>query len=165
MKRSTKKTPQSHTPAGEAITALILETFRLNGRLLAAGDKLVQDLGLSSARWQVMGALTDGPLPAAQIARKMGLARQSVQRIVDILAAEQTVEFADNPFHQRAKLIRLTDTGQALYQEVMQRQPQWANQLAKGLSAQEIKSIIHSMETIRQRLEEDTGKGEPIWKF
>jgi len=52
-----------------------------------------------------MGALATGRLPAAQIARKMGLARQSVQRIVDILAEEQVVEFAENPYHQRAKLL------------------------------------------------------------
>src|SRR5467141_3144788 len=78
--------PPGHSPAGRALTQLILDIFRLNGSLLAAGNELTRDLGLSSARWQVMGALAEGPLPAAQIARNMGLSRQSVQRLVDMLA-------------------------------------------------------------------------------
>src|SRR5215210_6586367 len=63
-----------------AITELILETFRLNGRLLAAGDALVRDLGLTSARWQVLGAvaMSPVPLPVSHIARNMGLSRQGV---------------------------------------------------------------------------------------
>jgi len=48
------------------MTNLILEIFRVNGLLLAAGDRLTRDLGLTSARWQVLGALAEGPLTAAQ---------------------------------------------------------------------------------------------------
>jgi DNA-binding MarR family transcriptional regulator len=147
-----------HTPAGQAVTELILATFRLNGRLLAAGDQLTRDLGLSSARWQVMGALADGPLPAAQIARNMGLTRQSVQRTVDVLAEEQLVTFAENPYHQRAKLVRLTERGVKLLEEVTRRQATWANQLAKGLYSHDFSAAARLMETVRQRLEKPAGK-------
>ena len=54
-----------HTPGGEALTDLVLAVFRLNGRLLAAGDHLVSDLGLTSARWQVLGAIAHSAKPAA----------------------------------------------------------------------------------------------------
>ena len=158
MKQATQNGTRNYSPSGQAVTELILATFQLNGRLLAAGDKLAQDLGLSSARWQVMGALAAGPLPAAQIARKMGLARQSVQRIVDILAEEQVVEFAENPYHQRAKLVGLTPHGSTLYHKVMQRQMQWANQLAQGLSAKELNVAVQLLEAVRQRLEKPAGK-------
>jgi hypothetical protein len=53
----------THTPAGAATTELILETFRLNGLLLEAGDRLVADIGLTSARWQVLGAIALAPVP------------------------------------------------------------------------------------------------------
>ena len=59
-----------HTPAGAALTELVLTVFRVNGLLLDAGDRMTKDLGLTSARWQVMGALEQGPLTAAQIARE-----------------------------------------------------------------------------------------------
>jgi DNA-binding MarR family transcriptional regulator len=147
-----------HTPAGKSVTDLILATFRLNGRLLAAGDQLTRDLGLSSARWQVMGALADGPLPVAQIARNMGLTRQSVQRIVDVLAEEQLVTFAENPYHQRAKLVRLTERGTELLEEVTRRQATWVNQLAKELPPHELNAAVRLLETVRQRLEKPAGK-------
>ncbi len=50
-------------PSAESFTQLILETFRLNGRLIAAGDRLTKELGLSSALWQVLGAIDEAKLP------------------------------------------------------------------------------------------------------
>ncbi len=145
----------SHTAEGAGLTDLILETFRLNGRLLAAGDRLTSGLGLSSARWQVMGAIEGEPLPVAQIARNMGLTRQAVQRVANVLADEGLVEFAENPNHRRAKLVRLTTEGKAALEEISRRQVEWSNQLAAGLAAEVIEEAITVMRTLRQRLEAD----------
>jgi len=154
MRKERNNTTPRHIPAGKAVTDLILETFRLNGRFLSAGDRLTRDLGLSSARWQVMGAIANTPLPVAQIARNMGLTRQGVQRIADVLAEEDLVEFTLNPNHQRAKLVTLTPHGREVLQEVSRRQMGWANELAKGLSVSELEAAVHLMETVRKHLEE-----------
>ena len=146
------------TPAAEAVTQLILAIFRLNGRLLGAGDQLSRDLGLSSARWQVLGALRDGPLPVAQIARNMGLTRQGVQRIVDVLAAQGVLTFAENPYHLRAKLVRLTEHGTHLLQEVSQRQVRWVNRLAQDLAPDEVQAAVHLLDTLTQRLDQAVDK-------
>lgn len=102
---------------------LALEVFRLNGALIAAGDALTAPLGLTSARWQVMGAVAEarGGLPVAGIARNMGLVRQSVQRVADDLVAEGILRFAPNPHHRRARLVQLTARGEALFAEVSRR--------------------------------------------
>ena len=142
-----------HTTEGAALTALILETFRLNGRLLGAGDRLTRDLGLSSARWQVMGALEQGPLSVAQIARDMGLTRQAVQRVANVLADEELVAFAENPNHRRAKLVGLTTRGRSVLEEVGQRQIEWSNGLAAGISADTIEAAQLLLREVRQRLE------------
>lgn len=44
------ETIMRRTPSGENFTDLILETFRLNGDLIPAGNHLVKDLGLTGAR-------------------------------------------------------------------------------------------------------------------
>jgi DNA-binding transcriptional ArsR family regulator len=81
------------TAGGRAFSDLNVETFRLNGRLLLAGDRLTKGLGLTSARWQVMGALrSSGEITVSHIARNMGLQRQSVQRTVDLLEQEGLVK-------------------------------------------------------------------------
>jgi DNA-binding MarR family transcriptional regulator len=153
MKERRESFTPSHTAAGKAVTDLILETFQLNGRLLAAGDRLTRDLRVSSARWQVMGAIADTSLSVAQIARHMGLTRQSVQRIADILAEEGLVEFTLNPNHQKAKLVILTPQGREVLQEISRRQIVWTNELAKGLATTELQAAVRLMETVRKRLE------------
>jgi DNA-binding MarR family transcriptional regulator len=145
----------SHGAEGAGLTDLILETFRLNGRLLAAGDRLIGDLGLSSARWQVMGAIEAAPLPVAQIARNMGLTRQAVQRVANVLAGEGLVEFAENPNHQRAKLVRTTAGGRAILERVHRRQVEWSNRLAAGLTVEAIEEALTVMRSLRERLEAD----------
>ena len=140
-----------------AVTALILETFRLNGRLLAAGDALVENLGLTSARWQVLGAIATAPLPlsVAQIARSMGLTRQAVQRIANDMESDGLLRFAVNPNHQRAKHVVMTPRGQAAHSAAMKRQAPWAQALTHGLSAQQIAGATIILKQLRQKLERD----------
>lgn len=132
-----------------AITGLILETFRLNGRLLEAGDTLVRDLGLTSARWQVLGAIDAAPtpLPVAHVARNMGLSRQAVQRLANDMERDGLLEFTANPHHERAKLVLMTDKGKAAFAAAMVKQRQWAAKLANGLT---VRSIEEAAATLRQ---------------
>jgi DNA-binding MarR family transcriptional regulator len=144
----------------DAITELVLETFRLNGRLLAAGDALVADLGLTSARWQVLGAVALSPVPlsVAQIARNMGLTRQAVQRLADEIEGDGLLRFAPNPHHQRAKLILLTAAGKSAFAAAMKRQAAWAAALGRGFGVREIAAAATTLRTLRQRLENGTDK-------
>jgi DNA-binding MarR family transcriptional regulator len=137
------------------ITNLILETFRLNGRLLTAGDALVSDLGLTSALWQVLGAvaMSPVPIPVSHIARNMGLTRQTVQRSANELEAQGFIRFAPNPHHQRAKLVLLTDRGREAYEKARQRQRPWAASLTNGLTDQEIEAATIVLRSVRQKLE------------
>lgn len=149
--------PTRYTPAGKALTGLILEIFRLNGRLLSAGDTLIGGLGLTSARWQVLGAITlsDGPQTVAGLARGMGLNRQGVQRVVDEMNGEGLVAFKSNPSHKRAHLVVLTEAGRDAYAAAMDLQIPWANVLAKGISATEIDSAVALVASLRARLAAD----------
>src|SRR5882724_9322518 len=111
----------TRTPAGDALTDLILDLFRLNSRMLAAGDRLVAELGLTSARWQILGAIVnaDRPQPVAWLARNLGANRQNVQRIINDLHAERLVAFEANPHHRRAQLVVLTDKGSQAFDAAM----------------------------------------------
>src|SRR3712207_432709 len=102
---------ETRTPTADALTELILEVFRVNGDLLAAGGLLTAGTGQTSSRWQVLGALAGTAAPVAAFARQMGLSRQSVQRTADLLVQEGLVEYAPNPARRRAKLVRLTARG------------------------------------------------------
>ncbi len=147
----------SRTVAAGAFTYLVLAVFKLNGELLAAGDKLVADIELTSARWQVLGAvaLAGTPLTVSQIARKMGLTRQSVQRVVNELMADGLVDLRDNPHHRRAKLVVLPEAGQRAYELADQRQAAWANRISAGLPAEDIAAAARMLGTLSARLAAD----------
>lgn len=146
---------EKHSPGGAVLTELVLEIFRLNGRLLAAGDRLVADVGLTSARWQVLGAIhaAQEPQNVSWLARSMGLTRQAVQRIVNDLVSEGLVALKENPAHRRAYLVVMTRKGSAAYSGADRRQIPWSNALAKGLDRAELIRAIAILKTIRGRLE------------
>ncbi len=148
---------EQRTEAGEAVTALILDVFKLNGRLLIAGDRLVAELGLTSARWQVLGviAYAERPESVAWHARTMGLHRQGIQRIVNELKTEGIVEFQTNPHHKRAHLVLLTTKGQQLYEAAIAIQAPWVNALASQLKTNEIATTRSVIEKLKTRLEEE----------
>ncbi len=146
-----------HTPAGAAFTELLLEVFKLNGLLLAEGDKLTKPFGLTSARWKILGAIMEAnqPLTVPQIGRRMGLTRQNVQRLVDAMEAEGAVAYQENQDHKRAKLVCLTKKGQQQYTAIMQLQVSWANRCAKGMKPNDLKQTLNVLQTLATRLEKE----------
>ena len=153
----------ARSPEADALTELILEIFRVNGDLLTAGDRISGEYGQTSSRWQVLGAIRNGPLPVSGIAREMGRARQSVQRTADLLAAEGLVEYADNPAHRRAKLVRLSWAGTETLAGISRRQVEWTNRLARELpfDEREIRLVLAVLRHLRVELERSDDGASP----
>ena len=147
----------SGTAAGDAATSLILSTFRLNGLLLEAGDRLSADHGLTSARWQVLGAiaLSDRPLTVPQVARRMGLTRQSVHATVDRLVGSGLIELLPNDDHVRSPLVRLTASGEAAYRALDRDQTAWVGELVRGISRTDLERARTVLEELVRRLESE----------
>lgn len=142
------------TEAGKVISELILDIFRLNGLLLAKGNLLVEDLGLTSARWQVLGAiaLSQNPETVASLSRKMGLARQSVQRLVNEMIEEGLVESRENPNDSRAGLISMKSNGKSRYDAALRRQALWVNQLGRDLSAANLRNCQKVLKELQTKI-------------
>ncbi|MBF2028295.1 MAG: MarR family transcriptional regulator [Oscillatoriales cyanobacterium C42_A2020_001] len=138
---------------GSAFTELILEVFRLNGLLLEAGDRLTYPVGLSSARWQVLGVVEHQPTPVAHVARIMGLTRQSIQQTADALASDGFITYTDNPHHRRAKLMTITSKGRKALDYIQQCQIDWANQVSETLSLEALETAVTVLQQLRERLE------------
>ena len=146
----------ARTPAGEFLTDVILDFFRLNSGLLTAGDRLVAGLGLTSARWQILGAISEAERsqPVAWLARDLGANRQNVQRIVNDLAEDGLVRFEANPHHRRAQLVVLTDKGRQAFDAAMSLQAPWVNRLSDGLAVDEIKAAHRVIMRLQTNLDD-----------
>jgi len=142
------------TPVGQAVTNMILDVLRLNGLICTAGDRMGAELGLTSARWQILSAINAAqhPQPVAWLARDMGGNRQNVQRIANDLAESGLITFAPNPHHKRAQLVVLTEKGRQTFDAAMQVQIPWINRITKGLSVSDIEAAHRVIFALRQSL-------------
>ena len=141
--------------AAAAMTQLTLSVFRCNGVLLHWGDRLVEPLGLTSARWQVLGALAlaGEPLTAPQVGGAMGMTRQGAQKQLNLLLEKGLVEAHSNPAHRRSPLFALTSEGLALYQDAEALWAAQAAELAKSVPAEQALAAAQALEAVVHRLQ------------
>jgi DNA-binding MarR family transcriptional regulator len=101
-------------PDASRLTPLIVaDVFELAGRFRDRGEAIARRVGQSQARWQVMSVASAGPRTVPQIARRLGVSRQAVQRIADALVADGSAAFERNPDHATSPLLSLTPPGRA----------------------------------------------------
>ncbi|HLU27699.1 MAG TPA: MarR family transcriptional regulator [Glycomyces sp.] len=145
----------SLSPRALAVSELIVEVFKANGALLAAGDALSRPAGLTSARWQVLGVIDHGALTVADAARAMGLRRQSVQQTAEALVRDGLAAWRDNPRHRRARLLEPTPEGRRALAEVERRHAEWADGLAAGLDPETLAAATAALRGLTTALESD----------
>jgi len=143
---------RSRTEAGDVLTDLVLRTFRLNGRFLEVAERLARPVGLTAAWWQVLGATLGAPLPVSGIARDMGLARQSVQRIADLLVERGLASYRPNPAHRRAKLFEPTDKGRDAIAALAAAQHEWANAVAASVELDALRTTLDTVNRLADQL-------------
>jgi DNA-binding MarR family transcriptional regulator len=150
----------NRTPAGDAFATFAISVLRLAGHLQAAGDTLAKPAGQTSARWQVLAAAAHAPMSVADTGRVLGMTRQGVQRIADLLEKDGLVLYAENPAHQRAKLIVLTDEGLAALTAIRARQAVWANALGGLLGERDIQAATRTIAAALQVVEKQPDSDE-----
>jgi len=136
----------------DLLSAASIATFRLNGQFLALAEELARPAGLTAAWWQVLGAVLGEPLSG--IARDMGLARQSVQRVADILVARGLAEYRDNPAHRRAKLLVPTSDGRAAVSRIGPAHAAAARRLAAVLGEEALADAVAALRALSAALDE-----------
>ncbi len=129
---------------GLVFTEIVLEVFKLGGFLINAGDQMGMEYGVTSARWKILGAifLAGEPQTVPQIARRMGLTRQAVQRLVDVMQKDGLLLFHKNPDHKRAKLIDISDLGKEIFLKLDEKQSKLAIAHSSGIPQAELETTL-----------------------
>lgn len=97
--------------AVDAYRLLIADVYELAGVSRDTSERLAAEVGQTAARWHVLSAASEAPQTVPAIARRLGLTRQSVQRVVHDLCDAGLVELRTNPAHARSPLVALTAAG------------------------------------------------------
>jgi DNA-binding MarR family transcriptional regulator len=148
-----------HNAPAELLTEIMLTVFKLNGQLLKHGDRKAEHLGLTSARWQMLGAIALSPVPrsAPQLARKMAISRQGAQKQLNLLSADKLVVAEANPRNARSPLYRLTEKGEQVYLQTEQLQKDWTETLARALDADQLDATRRLLKKLSRELETNNG--------
>ena len=149
-----------HGIEAAVLSDIMITIFRVNARLLENGDHLVAPLQLTSARWQILGAvaLAGKPLTTPQIAEAMGITRQGVQKQLNRMLDEGLFDIHQNPRHARSPLYALTEEGRQAFDKAKALQATWVNALAEGLELPELESAVRLLNTLYTRLNEPLPK-------
>ncbi len=147
--------PETPTVAGNALTDLILATFRLNGRLMEAAQEMAAEGDITAAWWQVIGGVLDEPRTVADVGRRMGMTRQGVQRIADLLVDRGLAEYRPNPAHRRAKLLACTDAGYWAVRRISLAQHPWADRVGSAVGTDELRAALDTMQRLTTVLESE----------
>lgn len=141
------------TPRGENLSRLVWDILQTAGRLTEFGNSLTAPFGLTAARWQVMGVITQRAATIAEIGRHLSQTRQGVQRLGDELARDGLAAYRPNPRHARAKLLAPTPHGAAVYRKVMERQVEWMEALSAEMRIDDIAMARSLLATLGTALE------------
>lgn len=148
--------PPPQTKAGALLTDAILETFRLNGRLLEVAQGFAVEGEITAAWWQVLGGVLDEPRSVAEIGRRMGMTRQGVQRVADLLVARGLAEYRPNPAHRRAKLLACTEAGYWAIRRISLAVVPWGNEVGAEIGADALERMLATMRRLVGVLEQQT---------
>src|SRR5262245_43384329 len=136
------------TPPAIALTEFVLQVVRLSALFNAKGEELARPSGQTLARWVALNAAAEGPATVADISRRFGFARQSVQRVADLLVEDGLAVYEDNPRHRRAKHLVPTRRGREVMLEINTRQKAWADALGASIGEAELERASASLERV-----------------
>lgn len=132
----------------QAYRLLIADVYELAGTSRRTSERMAGTHGQTAARWHVLSVVSEVPASVAGAARRLGLARQSVQRVVNELRAEELVTVSVDPRDRRAPLVRLTDQGRQVLDALFEQSE--ADRAARVASTSlSVADLLQARETLR----------------
>ena len=145
------------TPKAEALQQLTLNLLELTSAMETKATELTAPHGQTPSRWKVLTSAAGSPHTVPQIARRMGLSRQAVQKIANALVADGLAFLEDNPDHKTSPFLRLTPKGVKLTEAIGADHTKWANAFSKSFTLDNLKTTAGTLRQLCDRLlQEDT---------
>ncbi len=133
------------------LALLVADIFEAAGALRQHGDQLASLVGQTQARWQVLSAVSEGDWTISTAARRLGVTRQSVRRVADLLVEDGLARYEPNPRHKGSPLVRLTDEGRSALAAITEASLDWRSEAVEGISAEHLEISRTVLRTLTER--------------
>lgn len=114
------------------VDAALHAIFEVNRLLRDAGERIAATAGQTHSRRMVMQAAGDRAT-VPDIARELGLQRQSVQRVADELVEAGLARYEDNPHHRRSRFLVTTAAGKTTLEAIQSAHRDWVTGMEAAL--------------------------------
>jgi DNA-binding MarR family transcriptional regulator len=148
--RKTRDVPAAKARA--QVPRIVADIYELAGRLREQGEAIAATVGQTQARWQVLSAASGRPQTVPQIARVLGVTRQNVLRIADLLVAEGAAEYRDNPDHRASPHVILTRSGRTALERITRAATGYHAALTQKLSPSDVASLQRGLRRLLEAL-------------
>lgn len=141
----------------EQLALLVADVFEAAGLLRRMGEGVAAAEGQTQARWQLLSVVSEEPLTVARAARRLGIARQGVQRVANDLVREGLAGFHPNPDHRGSPLLTLTPLGRTTLERITDRASAVHRVLTADIAAADIaaaRGLLHRLIDEVHRYEE-----------
>ncbi|WP_042434603.1 MarR family winged helix-turn-helix transcriptional regulator [Streptacidiphilus anmyonensis] len=145
----------------DELPLLVADVFEAAGALRRAGETLATAEGQTQARWQLMSAVSEEPQSVARAARRLGVARQGVQRIATNLVGDGLAAFQDNPDHRTSPLLALTDAGRQTLSAITARSAAAHQVTGAGISLQDLAITRAVLQRLTRQTDDWTRVAKP----
>lgn len=139
--------------AADEFALLVADLFELSAELRRAGEVLAASAGETQARWQLLSVASAGDWTVSSAARRLGVSRQAVQRVADLMVKDGLARYEDNPGHRRSPHVRLTASGRKALALITKRSRSWRARVVEQLPANDIRRIRQDLNEIRSGME------------
>jgi DNA-binding MarR family transcriptional regulator len=146
-------TTKDRDVAPDFVPLIIAEIYQLSGQLRRNAEAIARKAGQTQARWQVLSAASDEPKTVPHIARRLGLARQNIQRVADELVDDGLASFGENPDHKASPHLLLTKRGRAVLAGLTQGAGSYYRELARELSSADLITIRRGLRRLCEALD------------
>ncbi|AKU95737.1 Transcriptional regulator, MarR family [Labilithrix luteola] len=129
------------------VDAALHAVFEANRILRDAGEHLAAAAGQTHSRRMILQAAGEGAT-VPDIARRLGLQRQSVQRVADELVHEGLARYEDNPQHRRSQLLVVTKAGDAALAVIHRAHAKWVDDIEAAVGPLDWAALRAGLERI-----------------
>jgi DNA-binding MarR family transcriptional regulator len=143
-----------NTGTQDLMPAIVADVYELAGRFRDYGEAIAKTVGQTQARWQVLSAASARPRSVPQIARVLGVTRQNVQRIADLLVGEGSAQYQGNPDHRASPHLVLTRRGRTALDALTKAAGGYHARLSRRLSTADTVSIQRGLRRLLEALAE-----------
>ena len=136
------------------VPLIVADIFELAGEFRESGERIAETVGLTQARWQVLSAVSAERKTVPQVARRLGVTRQGVQRLANLLVAEGAATFEANPDHRSSPHLVLTERGRFDLARLSKAAEAYHAAVARRMTVEDLESLRAGLKRLIEAVEQ-----------